>query len=249
MLFSNKPKYVWAAVRQSIKSPCLPLSTFLSLSLSLRLRVDTILEDVQVVGGCYGNDILRWVPSHVQDFLGKVQAINAHISATTLTTSIHTPGPQHSPGLTAFSPGLQGYASPRLPVKHPEEAVVRSCHDHAGERRGEMGIVNAMQMVKRGKAKFRERAKGGKQNWMHRNWFDVCKACLWDWFKCRIMAEAEHLGNHCKQIHTDFAFNILFRVCLFLLFYLCHLPVWAVPNTLKLVEDAVVFIEGTQLTP
>lgn len=34
-------------------------------SLPLRLGVDAILEDVQVVCGCYGNDILRRMPSHV----------------------------------------------------------------------------------------------------------------------------------------------------------------------------------------
>merc|ERR1712035_290838 len=32
-------------------------------------------------------------------------------------------------------------------------------------------------------------------------------------------------------------------------FCLGHLPVCAVPNTLKLVKDAVIFIEGAQLTP
>ena len=104
------------------------------------IRVDTILEDVQVVGGCYGDDVLRWVPSHVQDFLGEVQAINAHVSTATLTTSVHSPGPQHSPRLAAFPPCLQGYASPRLPVKHPEEAVVCPCHDDA-ERGEEMDIM------------------------------------------------------------------------------------------------------------
>ena len=104
------------------------------------IGVDAILEDVQVVGGCYGDDVLRWVPSHVQDFLGEVQAVDAHVSTATLTTGVHSPGPQHSPRLAAFPPRLQGYASACLPVKHPEEAVVCPCHDDA-ERGEEMDIM------------------------------------------------------------------------------------------------------------
>lgn len=71
------------------------------------------------------------MPCHVQDFLGEVQAVNAHISAATLAASVHPPGPQHGPGLATLSPSLQRYASPRLPVKHLEETVVRPRHDDA----------------------------------------------------------------------------------------------------------------------
>lgn len=74
----------------------------------------------------------------MQDFLGEVQAIDAHIAPATFTASVHTAGSQYSPGLAALSPGLQGYASACLPVEHPEEAVVRPCHNHAGSwRKGE----------------------------------------------------------------------------------------------------------------
>lgn len=107
------------------------------MSLPLRLGVDAILEDVQVVGGCYGDDILRWMPSHVQDFLGEVQAVDAHISTATLATSVHPPGPQYGPWLATLSPSLQRYASTRLPVKHPEEAVVGAGHDDTGDRQRE----------------------------------------------------------------------------------------------------------------
>lgn len=68
--------------------------------------------------------------------------------------------------------------------------------DHGGkERRKE---------VKSGKrqAVFTVEWRGGKEekaNWIHEDWFYVCKACLWDWFKRRIKQEAGHLGNHCKQ--------------------------------------------------
>lgn len=112
---------------------CLPLSTFPSLSLCLCLRVNAILEDVQVIGGRDSNDVLRRMPGHMQYFLSEVQAIDAHVSTATLTASIHATGPQHSPRLAALPPGFQGDASPSLPIKHPEEAVVRPCHDHADE--------------------------------------------------------------------------------------------------------------------
>lgn len=71
------------------------------------------------------------MPSHVQDFLGEVQAVDAHVSTATLAASVHPPGPQHGPGLAALPPSLQRYASARLPVKHPEEAVVGPGHDDA----------------------------------------------------------------------------------------------------------------------
>lgn len=99
---------------------------------SLSLSVDPILEDVQVVGGRDGDDVLRRVPGHVQDLLREVQAVNAHIAAATLAPRVHPPGPQHSPRLAALPPGLQGHASARFPVEHPEEAVVRPRHDHTG---------------------------------------------------------------------------------------------------------------------
>lgn len=126
----NAQTYVGRYLCQSIKA--LPLPRLPSLCLCL--RVDSILEDVQVVGGCYGNDILRWVPSHVQDFLRKVQTIHANVSAAALTTGVNSPGPQHSPRLAAFSPSLQGHTTASLPVKHAEEAVVCPCHDDAEER-------------------------------------------------------------------------------------------------------------------
>lgn len=125
------PKRMWVVICVSQSKP-LPLPR--PPSLCLRLRVDSILEDVQVVGGCYGDDILRWVPSHVQDFLRKVQTIHADVSAAALTAGVNSPGPQHSPRLAAFSPSLQGHTTASLPVKHAEEAVVCPCHDDAEER-------------------------------------------------------------------------------------------------------------------
>lgn len=110
-------------------------------SLCLCVGVDSILEYVQVVGGCYGDDILWWVPGHVQDLFGKVQTIHSNVSAAPLAASVNSPGPQHSPRLAAFPPGLQGHSSARLPVEHPEEAVVRPSHDDAEEWRNVVYIM------------------------------------------------------------------------------------------------------------
>lgn len=116
---------------QTRKNLHLPPSSFPFLSLCLSVWVYAILKDVQVVGGGYGDYILRRVPRHVQDFLGEVQAVHAHVASTTFTTGIHAPSPQHSPRLAALPPGLQRHTSPRLPIEHPEEAVVGTRHDHA----------------------------------------------------------------------------------------------------------------------
>lgn len=34
--------------------------------------VDLVLEDVEVVCGCYGDDVFMWVPRRVEDFLAEV---------------------------------------------------------------------------------------------------------------------------------------------------------------------------------
>lgn len=34
--------------------------------------VDLVLEDVEVVRGCYGDDVFMWVPRRVEDFLAEV---------------------------------------------------------------------------------------------------------------------------------------------------------------------------------
>lgn len=34
--------------------------------------VDLVLEDVEVVGGCYSDDVFMWVPRRVEDFLAEV---------------------------------------------------------------------------------------------------------------------------------------------------------------------------------
>lgn len=34
--------------------------------------VDLVLKDVEVVGGCYSDDVLMWVPRGVKDLLAEV---------------------------------------------------------------------------------------------------------------------------------------------------------------------------------
>lgn len=51
--------------------------------------VDLVLEDVEVVGGCYGDDVLVWVPRSVEDLLAEVQAVDADLILTTLPTYAH----------------------------------------------------------------------------------------------------------------------------------------------------------------
>lgn len=51
--------------------------------------VDLVLEDVQVVCGCDGDNVLLRVPRSVEDLLAEVQAINADLVLTTLPAYTH----------------------------------------------------------------------------------------------------------------------------------------------------------------
>lgn len=142
-----------------MKAPRLPLNKFPVLSLCLCFWADTILEDVQIVGGRYGDDIFSWVPSHVQDLFGEVQAIDAHVAPAAFAAGVDAAGSQDSPRLAALSPRLQGHASAGLPVEHPEEAVVRPRHNHAASwRKGEQKESDMGR--KRGEGKSKLNAQG-----------------------------------------------------------------------------------------
>lgn len=45
----------------------------------VHVGVHLVLEDVQVVGGRDGDDVLGRVPGRVQDLLGEVQAVHADV--------------------------------------------------------------------------------------------------------------------------------------------------------------------------
>lgn len=102
----------------------------------MHVRIDLILEDVQVVGGRNGDDILGWVPGRVQDLLGEVQAVHTDVITPPLAAHTHAPGLEHGPGFAALSGGLQGHIPLGVAVEHAEEVVVGPGHDDTGERRG-----------------------------------------------------------------------------------------------------------------
>lgn len=63
-----------------------------STGAELRLKaflVHLILEDVEVVGGGYSNDVLVWVPCCVKDLFAKVQAVHADLILTAFSTHTH----------------------------------------------------------------------------------------------------------------------------------------------------------------
>lgn len=51
----------------------------------MHLIVEFVLEDVQVVGGSDGYDVLRRVPGCVEDLLGEVQAVHADVVLPTFS--------------------------------------------------------------------------------------------------------------------------------------------------------------------
>ena len=101
----------------------------------VHVRVYLVLEDVQVVGGGDGNDVLSRVPGRVQDLLGEVQAVHTDVITPALAPHAHAPWLEHSPGLAAFPRGLQGHVPLGVPIEHAEEVVVGPGHDDAGGRR------------------------------------------------------------------------------------------------------------------
>lgn len=101
----------------------------------MHVGVHLVLEDVQVVGGRDGDDVLGRVPGRVQDLLGEVQAVHADVVASPLAAHAHPSRLEHRPGLAALPRRLQGHIPLGVPVKHAEEVVVGSSHDDAGGRR------------------------------------------------------------------------------------------------------------------
>ena len=51
--------------------------------------VDLVLEDVQVVGGRYSDDVLMGVPRSVEDLLAEVKAVYTDLILTPLPTHTH----------------------------------------------------------------------------------------------------------------------------------------------------------------
>lgn len=105
---------------------------------SVHLGVELVLEDVEVVGGGDGDDVLRRVPGRVEDLLGEVQAVHADVVLPALPAGgAHPPWLQDGPGFAALPGRLQGHVTLGVPVEHAEEVVIGARHDHTGQ--GERG--------------------------------------------------------------------------------------------------------------
>lgn len=88
-----------------------------------------VLKDVEVVAGRDGDDVVRRVPGGVEDFLSEVQTVHTDVAVPLLPSHTHAARPEHGPALTHLPTRLQSHVPPAGPVKHPEEVVIRACHD------------------------------------------------------------------------------------------------------------------------
>lgn len=96
--------------------------------------VHFFLEDVEVVGGCHGNDIFLRVPGGVQDLLVEVQAVHADLVLLPLAAGANPARLQDLPGLAALARSLQGDVPPLRAIQHSEEVVVGSSHHHTNTK-------------------------------------------------------------------------------------------------------------------
>lgn len=70
----------------------------------MHLRVELVLEDVQIVGGGDGDDVLSRMPRCVEDLLGEVQAVHADVVFPALSSSgTHPAWLEDSSGFAALS--------------------------------------------------------------------------------------------------------------------------------------------------
>lgn len=70
----------------------------------MHLRVEFVLEDVQVVGGGDGDDVLIRMPGCVEDLLGEVQAVHTDVVLPALSSSgTDPPWLKDSSGFAALS--------------------------------------------------------------------------------------------------------------------------------------------------
>lgn len=70
----------------------------------MHLRVEFVLEDVQIVGGGDGDDVFSRVPGCMEDLLGEVQAVHADVVLPALSSGgTDPPRLQDSAGFAALS--------------------------------------------------------------------------------------------------------------------------------------------------
>lgn len=69
----------------------------------MHLGVEFVLEDVEIVSGSDGNDVLVRVPSRMEDLLGEVQAVHTDIILPAFSSrGANPPRLQHGPGFAAL---------------------------------------------------------------------------------------------------------------------------------------------------
>lgn len=102
----------------------------------MHFRVEFVLEDVQVVSGSDGDDVLIRVPGRMEDLLGEVQAVHADVILPAFSSGrTDSPWLENSSGFAALPGCFQGHVPLGVPVEHAEEVVVGSSHDHTRRRR------------------------------------------------------------------------------------------------------------------
>lgn len=108
-------------------------------------RAVSVLKDEQVVVGCDGDDVVCGMPRCVQDLLPEVQAVHTDIIVPPLLPHTHAARPENSAPLTNLPARLQSHITLTGSVKHPEEIIIRPCHDDTGtETRTEKGMRTSL---------------------------------------------------------------------------------------------------------
>ena len=97
-----------------------------------------VLEDVEVVDGRHGDDVVVGVPGRVQDLLVEVQTVHADLvllalaaAATAAAAGADPARLQQLQRQVVLAGRLQGGVTPLGAVEHAEEVVVRARHDNA----------------------------------------------------------------------------------------------------------------------
>lgn len=92
------------------------------------LLVDLVLENVEVVSGCYSDDVLVWMPRSVKDLLAEVEAVYTDLVFTTFPTNTHLARFENGSGFAVLPGRFQCDVTLCVPVKHSEEIVVGASH-------------------------------------------------------------------------------------------------------------------------
>lgn len=104
------------------------------LSSSPRLLFHMLLVNVEVVGGCHGDDVVQRVPGGVEDLPIKVQTVHADLILLPFPTCAHSARFEDRVRLAVLPGRFQGQVLTASPVDGPEEVVVGARHHDAADR-------------------------------------------------------------------------------------------------------------------